>query len=380
MQGSLRQRRAGVFELRVYVGRDPISGKVRHRYETFHGGKRDAQRRLAELVAESDGMRAPVTAGTVGYLLQEWFDGAVHEWSPLTAQRYQQIIRDYLGPIHGVQLRKLSAKDLDDLYRALRRRGLSDRSVVQAHAVIRRALGVAQRWGWVQANVAALPGTRPQVRVAEVDPPTIPQMHAILAEAPTPEVALCWRVKAELGARRGEMCGLEWRDVDWDAGVIAIRQAVIRDPDGGDLLVKDTKTHATRRVSLDVGVMNLLAGHRLAMEQRATDEGTELDAMAFVWSHEPDGRRPWRPDYLTLAWSRARAKAGHPHVRQHDLRHLNATLQMAAGVPLKTIQKRLGHSTSAMLHQTYGHALPADDGAAAELLGRLLGDQSLGTA
>lgn len=57
----------------------------------------------------------------------------------------------------------------------------------------------------------------------------------------------------------------------------------------------------------------------------------------------------------------------------HDLRHLNATLQMAAGIPLKTIQKRLGWASSAMLHQVYGHALPGDDDVAAELLGRLLG-------
>jgi integrase len=367
----MRERKAGVWELRVHLGRDPLTGKVRQRSQTFHGGKRAAQQALAELVASSAEMRAPSTEGTVGFLLDEWFATGVGEWSPTTAKRYRGLIDGHLRPgIGAVELRKLTPKHLDDLYRAMRDRGLAPATRLQTHAVIRRALGQAQRWGWVQANVATA-AERPQVRHQEVAPPTVEEMHRILAEAPTAELAGLWRVKAELGARRGEMCGLAWCDVDWDAGVVKIRQAVIHDD--GDLLVKDTKTHAVRRVKVGVGVMNLLAEHRLAMEARAAAEDTELLADGFIWSFEPDGGRPWRPDYLSLSWSRARARAGLPGVRQHDLRHLNATLQMAAGIPLKTIQKRGGWASSAMLHRVYGHALPADDEVAAELLDRLLG-------
>jgi integrase len=371
MRGSMRQRKPGVWELRVHLGRDPVSGKVRQRSKTVHGGRRDAERHLAELVAGSAEHRAPATAGTVAFLLDEWFADGVDGWSPTTARNYRLIIDRRLVPAVGaVELRKLTVKHLDDLYRGMTRRGLAARTVRQTHAVIRRALEQGQRWGWVTANVATLTN-RPTVRSVEVTPPTIPELHRILAEAPTPELATLWRVKAELGARRGEMAGLQWGDVDWEAGTVRVTRSVIHD--GDDLTVKDTKTHGTRRVSLDVGVMNLLAEHRLAMEQRAKAEGFELGDGSFIWSHEPDGRRPWRPDYLTLSWSRARGRAGLPSVKQHDLRHLNATLQMAAGIPLKTIQGRLGHATSALLHSTYGHALPADDQVAAELLGRLLG-------
>jgi integrase len=372
MRGSMRQRKPGVWELRVHLGRDPVSGKVRQRSKTVHGGRRDAERHLAELVAGSAEHRAPATAGTVAFLLDEWFADGVDGWSPTTARNYRLIIDRRLVPAIGaVELRKLTVKHLDDLYRGMTRRGLAARTVRQTHAVIRRALEQAQRWGWVSANVATLT-QRPQVHAEEVTPPTVAELHRILAEAPTPELATLWRVKAELGARRGEMAGLQWCDVDWVAGVVTVRRSVIHGADR-DLWVKDTKTHQVRRVSLDVGVLNLLAEHRVAMEARATAEGSTLAEDGFVWSHEPDGRRPWRPDYLTLSWSRARGRAGLPGVRQHDLRHLNATLQMAAGIPLKTIQKRLGHATSALLHSTYGHALPADDQVAAELLGRLLG-------
>jgi integrase len=372
MRGSMRQRRPGVWELRVHLGRDPLTGKVRQRSQTFHGGKRQAQGALAELVADSAEMRAPATEGTVGFLLDEWFSGEVDDWSPTTAKRYRGIIEAHLRPTIGaVELRKLTPKHLDDLYRAMGAEGLAPATRLQTHAVIRRALSQAQRWGWVTANAAAS-AKRPQVRHHEVEPPTVAEMHRILSAAPTPELAVLWRVKAELGARRGEMCGLRWSDIDWATGVVRIAQSVIHDE--GDLLVKDTKTHAIRRVSLDPGVMNLLAEHLLAMEARAAAEGYELLPDGFVWSHEPDAARPWRPDYLTMSWARARSRAGVTStIRQHDLRHLNATLQMAGGIPLKTIQKRLGHSSSAMLHRVYGHALPADDEVAAELLGRLLG-------
>lgn len=370
----MRERRPGVWELRVHLGRDPLTGVVRQRSKTIHGGRRAAEKALAELVASTGEARAPSTIGTVGFLLDEWFAACEPGWSPTTAGGYRGNIERYLRPTIGaVELRKLTAKHLDDLYGSLGRRGLAPATVLQVHAVIRRALAQAQRWGWVTVNVAALPGMRPVVHRDEVEPPTVPELRRILAEAPTPELGLLWQVKAELGARRGEMCGLQWRDVDWSTGVVRIARAVIHLPEGGGLEVKDPKTHQVRRVSIGAGLLNLLAEHRLAMEQRATVEGTELLAAGFVWSHEPDGRRPWRPDYTTLSWSRARARAGLPDVRQHDLRHLNATLQIAEGVPLETIRKRLGHASSQMLHRVYGHARPADDAPVGELLGRLLG-------
>lgn len=339
----------------------------------FRGGKRAAERALAELVTETQGMRAPATEGTVAFVLGEWLAFAEPDLSVTTAREYRRIVDRSLVPALGsIPLRKLTSKDLDDFYRACSRSGLAARTVRQRHAVLHRALGQAQKWGWTSTNVASL-ASPPAVRSDEVTPPTVPELHRILAEAPTPQLGTMWRVKVELGARRGEMCGLQWSDVDWSAGVVHIRRSVAHVDDG--LVVKDTKTHQVRKLRVDVGVMNLLAEHRLEVEAVAAVEvpSGELLVDGFVWSFEPDGSAPWRPDYVTLSWSRARARAGLPSVRLHDLRHLNATLQMAAGVPLKTIQKRLGHANSVMLHTVYGHAQPDDDGDAAELLGRLLG-------
>jgi integrase len=369
----MRERRPGVWELRVHLGRDPMSGKVRQRSRTFTGGKRAAGQALAEFVTETSAARAPATEGTLAFVLDEWLDFAEPDLSVTTLREYRRIVAKAIVPELGdVPLRKLTSKHLDDFYRGCSRRGLAPRTVRQRHAVIHRALDQAQKWGWCTVNVASL-ASPPRILTEEIVPPSVPEMHRILEQAPTPELATMWRVKVELGARRGEMCGIRWSDIDWVGGVVHIRRSVAHVDDG--IVVKDTKTHQVRKLRVDVGVMNLLAEHRLAAEKVAAVEvpsGVLLEH-GFVWSMEPDGAVPWRPDHTTLSWSRARKLAGLPHVRQHDLRHLNATLQMAAGVPLKTIQGRLGHANSAMLHTVYGHAQPGDDDAAAELLGRLLG-------
>ncbi len=63
MQGSMRQRGEGSWELRVYLGRDPLTGEKRWKYKTFKGGKREAQRALAAMVADADGSGFAPRAG-----------------------------------------------------------------------------------------------------------------------------------------------------------------------------------------------------------------------------------------------------------------------------------------------------------------------------
>ncbi len=71
MQGTMRQRAAGSWELKAYLGRDAVSGKKRWAYLTFRGGKREAQGALAALVAEAERGSLARTKATVGELLEE---------------------------------------------------------------------------------------------------------------------------------------------------------------------------------------------------------------------------------------------------------------------------------------------------------------------
>jgi integrase len=135
---------------------------------------------------------------------------------------------------------------------------------------------------------------------------------------------------------------------------------------------KDTKTHAVRRVALDASTVASLVAHHERSEHIATMCGVVLDGSAFVFSHEPDGSRPWRPDVVTHAFGRLRARAGLPGVRLHDLRHFVATRLLASGVDVRTVAGRLGHRNAATTLNVYSHFLQEADREAADLIGRLV--------
>jgi integrase len=105
----------------------------------------------------------------------------------------------------------------------------------------------------------------------------------------------------------------------------------------------------------------------LRVRQRAAAEQNELPEPVFVFSFD-GGVTPWRPDYLSLAYGRLSKR----QYRLHDLRHYHATQLLAAGVPITTVSKRLGHTSTAVTLNTYGHWLPEQDRDAADIMGRLL--------
>ncbi|MDQ6727297.1 MAG: N-terminal phage integrase SAM-like domain-containing protein [Actinomycetota bacterium] len=116
MQGFTRQRGSS-WELRVYVGRDAVTGRKRSISRTFKGGKR-AQRALAALVAEADRGPWPAPTATVGELLEEWLAHASPGFSPKNAKETRGVLDRNLLPYLGkVPLSKLGAADLDRLYR-----------------------------------------------------------------------------------------------------------------------------------------------------------------------------------------------------------------------------------------------------------------------
>ena len=99
MQGHLRERTRGVWELVVPLGRDPITGRYRRVSRTFHGTKREAQRELANLVSSVSGGRETGSNVTVTELLEQWLAHTAASLSPTTLRGYEQIARNKLTPV-----------------------------------------------------------------------------------------------------------------------------------------------------------------------------------------------------------------------------------------------------------------------------------------
>jgi integrase len=143
------------------------------------------------------------------------------------------------------------------------------------------------------------------------------------------------------GARRGELCALRWRDVDFAAAIVRIGSSIGQL--GTRVWEKDTKTHQRRRIVLDAQSLALLRAYLVRRAQQAALLGVELDEGAFVFSSSPDGSTTVKPDTVTQRYRRMCQRLGWDmHI--HQLRHFSATELIAAGVDVRTVAGRLGHS------------------------------------
>jgi len=373
----MRERRPGVWELVVQLPREHGQGRARQLSRTAHGTKRQAQRALAGLVGEVSAGKHASTTTTLGELLARWLDHVDGQLSPTTIREYRRLVRTMLEPDLGkLPLRRLTAQRVDAYYAVLtRERGLSPATIRHVHAVLRGALGQAVRWGWLPTNPAAS-ASPPKLRRREIVPPAIADTRALLLAADDHDLDLgaLLRVLVATGARRGEVCGLRWSDLDLRAGTAYICRSVASV--GGGTVVQDTKTHAARRIALDADTLEVIGRRRERAQALADVCHCELPDDAFVFTMRPDGSAPLHPDTVTKNFQRLCKGAGLSGVRLHDLRHMHATQLLAAGVPVRTVSGRLGHANAATTLNVYAHFLEASDRQAADVIADLLSTRS----
>lgn len=366
------QQRGKSWRVRVYAGRDPISGKERHVHRTTRGTKTDAKRLEAKLALEvSEGHHQSADI-TVAQLLDAWLDHAAPDLSPTTVYNYRRYIDRLILPNMGSRrLGKVTTAHHDRLYRDLRAfggqrgQGLSPATIRQVHAILRRAFTQAKRWGWVTVNPAEL-ASPPRLVKTATGLPSPEQIGQLIEHARSPEMALAIWLAAVTGVRRGELCGLRWSDLD-DSSLVVQRS--IADV-AHTLTVKDTKTHQARRIALDQATLERLRVHRLMVAERALAFGAALGPDAYVLSESPDGSEPLHPDIISDRFRKLAARLG-VKCRLHDLRHWSVTFALAAGVPVRTVSGRSGHAPETMF-KVYSHFLEASDREAAEVLAKAI--------
>jgi integrase len=383
MRGHLEGRGKGTWRAKVFLGCDETTGKLRYLTRTVHGTKREADQVLSQLLVEvSQGTHVAADAGTVAELWARWFELNADRLSPTTRRGYTALLERHILPTFGDRkVRTLRASELDEFYARLSRTGgqggraMSPQSVHHIHAVFRRLLNQAVKWGWCGVN----PATRaspPKVRRHEFKLPSIDEVITLIqaAEERDSDLGCFLRLAVVTGARRGELCALRWRNIDFEAGTVSISRSIV-DGSNDQLIEKDTKTHASRRIVIDHDTAQVLTVRRSAAEERAAAFGVELVADAFVFSDSPDGAFPWRPGRVTLAFGRLCRHKGITGVRLHDLRHFAASRLLGAGVPVKTVAGRLGHANAATTLGVYAHFLESSDAEAARVLSALLQGQ-----
>ena len=197
------------------------------------------------------------------------------------------------------------------------------------------------------------------------------------ATAEDPDLARGWRLLAATGMRRGEALALRWRDVDLDAGRLAVRRSagVVKAKGAGERLVEGpTKTGRSRVVDLDAGTVAALRAYRTARGLLALD--LVRDPALVLSNLDGTHRHPERFSRRFAGQvAQARKALGEeqlPVIRLHDLRHAHATLLLADGVPVEVVPERLGRASATITLTVYQHVHPGMGREAADRFAALL--------
>lgn len=388
MAGSMRlvPGNSDTWELRVYLGRSS-TGKVRHKHRRFKGSERAAERVLARMVTEQEDAPAPVPEAptkwgpttTLNDAIEAWKDNGWEDLSEKTVMDYQcawdRHIRSTIGK---KRIATLSTYEIEKFYRRLKDEGRGQHTVRIVRSIIRKACRLARKWSGGKLPNPAVdtelpkwsgpPKTKPR-------PPTSDEAGRMLAEAESEDIRLAVYVRfaAATGARRGEVCGVRWSDVDWDSCIVEIDEKVVA-ASGGAIVKRGTKTDTVRSEHLDRDTMASLRKLHEAQQELARFAGVILSPDSFVFSFDPGGTAPPHPDTMTARLAAVRKRAGVPGDVQpiHGWRHFQAT-ELDGVISERQKQVRLGWSTThPAMSRHYTGPVDAEGRRAAEHMGKVL--------
>ncbi len=362
---------AGVFELRVYVQWNPRTGKPGTISRTFRGGAKAADKRIRELLDEYSQPEVGVRDTRFSALLEEWLRDIKRQGrSPLTLREYRRLIDKTIAPALGtVPLDALTGHDLDVFYGELQERGLAAGSIRQVHAIVRAACRQGIRWSWLKVNPADAATPPKPSRTPQKAPSSADVLQLIrAAEEEDSQLAVFISLAASTGARRGELLGLVWGDVDWEKRTLTIERSVAV-LEKGETTYKETKTSQVRRIAIDGFAIGALRAQRKELGAIASDAGVELEDETPIFTY--DLERPISPDTVTHYVRNLSRRLKIPTHLQ-ALRHFAATEMIAGGIDVRTVAGRLGHSDATTTLRTYAHVLPQRDRDAARMLGGTL--------
>ncbi len=178
-----------------------------------------------------------------------------------------------------------------------------------------------------------------------------------------------WMVALATGMRRGELLGLRWQDVDFERGVLAIRQTVgvLK----GSSEIRPPKSKSSRReVPVQLQVLRALRDHHAAQDELRLFLGERWHAHDLVF---PAGNgNPINPNNLKRDFQRWVKLAEVPEIRIHDLRHSHVTIAIREGGNIKAVSKRVGHANISITLSTYAHVLPEQHIEVADKVGAVL--------
>lgn len=254
---------------------------------------------------------------------------------PTTMNTYRSLLRTHLTRLGDKPLDRITRHDVEALIANMARNGTGPKTTRNALTLLNQIFSFGQRNGWCRENPCTqveLPKLNESTDIRFLDHA---ELEALLRSVPTdaqpfgPTDRALFLVAAMTGLRQGELLALRWRDVDWPARKIRVRQNFVRGHWG---------TPKSRRGSRSVPMADPVGTELELHFQRSAWQGDD----DLVFCHPLTGQ-VLDHSQLVRRFKQALKMASVRPVRFNDLRHTFGTRMAAAGVPLRTIQEWMGH-------------------------------------
>jgi integrase len=243
------------------------------------------------------------------------------------------------------------------------------------HAIVRKSLTDAVRWGLVARNVADT-AEPPSAKAAKAPPPrtwSAGELRAFLERVAEDRLYALWLTYATTGLRRGEALGIRWSALDLDAGQLSVRteRVVV----AGVVHESEPKSaRGLRTVALDARTVAALRAHRKRQPEERVAWGPAYEDDGLVFCRE--NGTVLHPSTVSKRFGQLVAGLDVPRVSLHGLRHTWASLALQAGVNPKVVSERLGHAAVAFTLDRYSHVMPGMQEDAAARVAALITDNA----
>lgn len=338
---SIRKLPNGTFQATVYVGRD-LKGKMIRKYITGDKEKevRAAARNLETEIAE----KKYTSLGTMraSSAFDKWIDLNEHRLSPTTLRPYKIYINLFKTYFGNMKLEQITSIHIQEFLNTLRKGGTignikvkkqSETTILKEFCVLKEILN------------EYLKSKNP---CKDVKPPTknkkIPTLltkkqfqklkeyvRGTNEEIPILLAALC-------GLRLGEVFGLRWEDIDFENGIIKVRQNLVRTGPNSHIIKEPKSKSGIRDVIASEEILKVLEEYR---KKKGIIGGLII--------------KEDKPENFSRRYERILKKLGLPKSRFHDLRHYRATRMLEAGIPDILASQQLGHSSVSITKEIYQH-------------------------
>ena len=372
-EGSIRKRSDGRWEGRYTAGYHSETGK---RIIKNVLGKTQAECK-AKLSAALESVKgidvSRADEYTVATWLRSWYDiYAKPNIRVATADRYHLMVEQYTIPrIGNIKLTKLTAHDLQKLYKELMENGRIDRksghgnprlsstTVRSLHLMLHNALDRAVKEKLILSNPTEnciIPKIEKQeMKILHPD-----HISAYLNTAERRNALPMFYLELVSGLRKGELVALQWSDLDEANCTISVSKQASWDTEHQLILSRPKTGNSIREVSIPQDAVELLK------QEHAKHPDNP-------WMF-PSGRtgEMYHPDSVVTLHKRILKDAGLEHIRFHDLRHTFATMALQNGVDVKTVSSMLGHYDAGFTLRTYTHATRQKQDEASQTMGSFM--------